>query len=440
MSSLDIRSLYSCILLFCLSVIVRALLSFLETSVTALRLFRLKEIAQSTHKYKPLLKALEKDPHKVLVTILVANNLTEVTAAMLGTHVTSVIAQEFNFSAGLSMLFGVLFTTLVILIFGEIIPKHFAKARGEKLFGSTLWATNAVFFILSPFVTILVGFIDRFILRSYAGKDSDSSHDIISEKEIQFLIDYINEKGLMELQKTTMLKSIFQLGNTPARDIMIPANRIVSLSVHAHNQEALRVFSKCHFSRLPIYEDTPDNIIGMIHQKDLFLLLAKNEERPLRDSMRPIIFVPESMKVNQLLKELREQRMHMAMVLNEHGTITGMITLEDVLEEIVGDIKDEHEAIDEKIISLKNGSWLVDARIELEELGALLTLQFETEDALTLSGFLSEQLQHLPRKGERIFYKNFYFQVQQATLKQVKQVLIFAAKPSANYSPFKSEL
>ena len=156
--------------------------------------------------------------------------------------------------------------------------------------------------------------------------------------------------------------------------------------------------------------------------------------------MRPIIFVPESMKVNQLLKELREQRMHMAMVLNEHGTITGMITLEDVLEEIVGDIKDEHEAIDEKIISLKNGSWLVDARIELEELGALLTLQFETEDALTLSGFLSEQLQHLPRKGERIFYKNFYFQVQQATLKQVKQVLIFAAKPSANYSPFKSEL
>jgi len=423
-------SLYASILFFCVAVAGRALLSFLETSVTALRLFKLKEIARSTHKYGPLFRALESDPHKVLVTILVANNLTEVTAAMLGTHVTSVIAQELHLSAGVSVLLGIILTTLVILIFGEIIPKHFAKARGEKLFGSTLWATNAVFFILSPFVTFLVGLIDRFILAPYAHSGAESSQDIVSEKEIQFLIDYIDEKGLMELQKTTMLKSIFQLGNTAARDIVVPANKIVALRVDASTQEALRVFSKCHFSRLPVYEETPDNIVGLAHQKDLFLLLAKGEERPLREIMRPLIFIPETMKVNQLLKELREQRMHMAIVLNEHGIITGLVTLEDVLEEIVGDIKDEHEVSDEKIIPLKNGNWLVDASIELDELSVLLRISFDTEDALTLAGFLNEQLQHLPRKGERIFYRNFYFQIQQATKKHVTQVLIFASKPS----------
>ncbi len=371
--------------------------------------------------------ALEKDPHKVLVTILVANNLTEVTAAMLGTHISTTIAQDWHFSAGLSMLFGVLFTTLIILIFGEIIPKHMAKSRGEKLFSSTLWAMNAVFRVLYPFVTVLVGAIDRlFFAKTSAAHDE--SHEITSEKEIQFLIDHSNEKGLMELQKSTMLKSIFELGTTPVRDIMVPANRIVSLSVNADNTQALKAFGKCHFSRIPVYEDSLDNIIGLIHQKDLFLLFSRQEEKPLRASMRPIMFIPETLKVSQLLKELREQRMHMALALNEHGIITGLVTLEDALEEIVGEIRDEHEALDEKILPLKNGSWLVDARIELEELESLLGIQFETEDALTLSGFLNEQLHHVPRKGERVFYKNYSFQIQQATTKNVTQVLIIDTK------------
>jgi CBS domain containing-hemolysin-like protein len=138
------------------------------------------------------------------------------------------------------------------------------------------------------------------------------------------------------------------------------------------------------------------------------------------------LFIPESIKVSQLLKEFKQQHMHIAMVLNEHGSIIGLVTLEDVLEEIVGEITDEYEEVNEKIVALKHDSWLVDASIELDKLGAYFNISFETEDAVTLSGFLIERLQRLPKKGDRFSYKSYNFQVQQASPKRILQVLIFA--------------
>ena len=222
-----------------------------------------------------------------------------------------------------------------------------------------------------------------------------------------------------------MLKSIFELGTTPVKEIMIPEAEVVSISVHTEVKDALQLFAKYPFSRLPVYEGEFENIIGMLHQKDLFLMLLRNESKTLRDLMRPIIFIPETIKVNQLLREFREQRMHIAMVINEFGSITGLVTLEDVLEEIVGDIRDEYEAVVPKIIPLKTGSWLVDASINLEELGTLLPITFEAEQALTLGGFLTEQLNHLPKKGEQVTYKGYTFKIQKASPKRVFQVLVF---------------
>jgi CBS domain containing-hemolysin-like protein len=166
----------------------------------------------------------------------------------------------------------------------------------------------------------------------------------------------------------------------------------------------------------------------MVHQKDLFLIWSKHEDKTLKDIMRPILFIPESVKVNQLLREFRQQHMHIAIVINEFGGVTGLVTLEDVLEEIVGEINDEYEPTSEKVVPLKQGGWLVDAAITLEELQELLHMSFETESALTLGGFLTEQLQHLPKKGERVLYKKHYFQIQKASAKRVFQVLIFEEK------------
>lgn len=417
--------LYYNIVLFLISLFFCALFSFLETSITALRLFKLKELEKITGKYKGLFDALENNPHRVLITILIANNLANVTAATISSQIMESLSNMLNVSEGIGFSIGIGLTTFAILIFGEVVPKNLAKFQGERIFKSLLWFTNLVFRIFGPVVNILVKISDFFINKFRGAKHAESTEYVTSEKEIQFLIDYINEKGLMDRQKTLMLKSIFKLSTTHAREIMVPETAIISINSELTLEEALNVFCTYKFSRLPVYEKDSDNIIGMLHQKDLFLRLSKHENKAIKDIVRPIIFVPESMKVFQLLKELKDQRMHIAMVVNEHGSITGLVTLEDVLEEIVGEITDEYEAVPEKIITLKPGAWLVDGGIELDELTGLLNIEFETGHALTLGGFLTEYLQRVPKKGEQVIYKKYHFQVQNADHKRVFQVLLF---------------
>ena len=434
MGSPSIESLTTPIAFFCITLAFRALFSFLETSVTALRLFKLKELAQTNKRYETLFDTLEKNPHRVLITILIANNLADMTCAALATGITEQVFARLNLSSGLGFSVGIGAAALAILIFGEIIPKNIAKSRGDKLFNSTLWLINILFYICYPIVTFLTKFSDM-VISLIGGKrtDEDSTEWVSSEKEIQFLIDYINQKGLIETEKTEMLQNIFDLGSIPVKEIMVPATDIISVNVKATIKDTLNIFSKHHFTRLPVYEEKLDNVVGMVHLKDIFTLLSRNEDKPLKDIVRTILFVPESMKVNQLLRELRQQHQHIAMVINEHGIITGLITLEDVLEEIVGDISDEHEMTNEKIIALKQGGWLVDGSAPLEDLAEHLLISFETEDSLTLGGFLTEQLQHLPKKGERIVYKGYTLQVQKASNKRVLQVLVFKDKLKGDY-------
>jgi len=429
MGSPGIESVTAPIAFFFITLAFRAVFSFLETSVTALRLFKLKELAQTNTRYASLFDTLEKNPHRVLITILIANNLADMICAALATSITEQLFAGLNLSSGLGFSVGIGMAALAILIFGEIIPKNIAKSRGDKLFNSTLWIINILFYVCYPIVSFLTKFSD-FIISCIGGNKTDESSTewVSSEKEIQFLISYINQKGLIETEKTEMLQNIFDLGSIPIKEIMVPATEIISVSAKATIKETLNIFSKHHFTRLPVYADKLDNVVGMVHLKDVFTLLSKNEDKPLKDITRTIFFVPESMKVNQLLRELRQQHQHIAMVINEHGIITGLITLEDVLEEIVGDISDEHENANEKIVTLKQGGWLVDGSTSLEDLSDHLDITFESEDSLTLGGFLTEQLQHLPKIGERIIYKTFTFQVQKASNKRVLQVLVFKDK------------
>lgn len=417
-------SLYSNTIWFIISLILCALFSFLETSLTALRLFKLKELASSTKRYSKLFFELETNPNRILTTVLVAYNLANVLAAIFSNELMEALVKSLNLSERLGFAIGILITTTTILL-ADLIPKNLAISHGDRLFGSTLWMTNVIYYMFYPFVTFLVKFTD-WVTRIISPTGSmDTSEAITSEKEIQFLIDYINDKGLMERHKTAMLKSIFELGVTAVREIMVPETKVVSISVNATLKDSLDIFAKCQFTRLPVYEDETDNIIGMLHQKDVFQLLSKNQDRPLKDLVRPIMFVPESAKAIKVLKEFREQRMHIAMVLNEFGGIIGLVTLEDVIEEIVGEISDEYEEIPEHVIALQSGGWLVDASINLEELVTLLGIEFETEDALTLAGFLTEQLQHVPKKGEEISFKGYNFKVQQSSAKRIYKVLIY---------------
>jgi CBS domain containing-hemolysin-like protein len=360
----------------------------------------------------------------VLITILIASSFADVITAALATHIMETIFAHYQLSSGLGFSLGIGIATISILVFGEIIPKNLAKGRGEGLFKSTLWIINGIFYTLYPLVTVLLTFSTFFVSKITGPMKDDGSEWVSSEKEIQFLIGYIKDKGLMESEKNAMLQSIFELGNTPVKAVLVPMGDIVSVDASLTSKDIVDLFLKYGFTRFPVYEGKKDNIIGMVHLKDIFELKARHEVQPLKDVMRPILYVPESVKVNQLLREFKEQYMHIAIVLDEHGGMIGMVTLEDLLEEIVGEIRDEYELATQKIMTLKDGGWLADAGMPLEELKGVLNVEFETAGAHTLGGFMAEKLGHFPQKGENICHDRFYFQVQQATEKRVLQVLI----------------
>ncbi len=402
-----------------------ALFSYLETTITAVRFFKIRELAQTAKSYRSLLLILENQPHRILITILIACNLSNVVAAALSTNIMEELFARLQWSEGLGFSVGIAVATISILIFGEIVPKNFAKLNGERFLGSTLWLLNVIYITLYPLVKLL-SITSDFIIGK---KNMQSSEQITSEKEIRFLIDYINQKGLMEHEKSAMLQNIFRICSTKIKEILVPLPDMVIIETNASIKDALKLFIKYQFSRLPVYEEKEDNIVGILYQKDLFEYLQKGVyKKPIRDVMRPVLFIPESMKVNQVLKDFKAKHVHMALVLNEYGAIAGLVTLEDVLEEIVGEIKDEHEVGSDHIVTLQDGTWLATGSTQLEELSNLLNIFFEVETAVTLGGFLIEKLQHVPGKGERLTYENYIFQIQKASPRRILKVLIFKKK------------
>lgn len=415
------KLLFDCAL-FLASLCFCALLAFMETSITAIRLFKVKELQRSTPKYETFFKTLEAHPQYVLMTVLIAVNMMCITTAVLFQNIIENIFADLNLPQGLGFTIGIAMGTIIVSLVGEIIPKSIAQALDNPL-ASLLWLANGIFYVLAPIAKPLLS-ISKYITR----KNPDHDEHIISEQEIRFLINYIEKKGLMEQDKTHMLQNIFRMETTHVKEIIIPKSDIISVKIDSNIMDILNLFKNSQFSRFPVYKDNPENIVGIIYQKDLFWSLhLESKEVNINKLVKPIIFVPDSLKVSELLKEFKKQHIHMAMVLDEYGSTIGLVTLEDALEEIVGDIADEHERIYNlhKIITLQeNLEWSVDGMIDLDRLGEILQIEFAAETAVTLGGFLTEYAQKLLKVGESIFYQGFCFTVKEANDKRIIQVHI----------------
>lgn len=364
---------------------------------------------------------LEQKPQYVLITILIATNMTCITTAILLQNIVEKFFTDLNMPQGFAFSIGIAAGTIVVSLIGEIIPKSVAQAKCGMI-GSWLWLANLIYKILAPFTSPLVKIAEYF-----AQSRADEEH-MISEQELQFLINYVEHKGIMDSEKVSMLQNIFRMGTTHVKEILIPNASIISVDINSSIETILALFENYRYSRFPVFESNPENIVGIIYQKDLFLNLQLNKQAfSLRDLIKPIIFVPDSLKVSELLKEFKTKSIHMAMVLDEYGSTIGLVTLEDALEEIVGDITDEHDpnAHSDKIVTITPGKeWLVDATADLDRVADLLQITFKVETAVTLGGFLTEQAQRLPQKGDRLYYKKHCFTVEKATSKRIIRVYI----------------
>ncbi|NBV40467.1 HlyC/CorC family transporter [bacterium] len=411
------------LILFFVSLIICGLFAFIETSITAMRLFKLKEIASTTKGYTKLFYTLEHKPQVLLITILIMTTLASTTWAVISERFFRELLVKIQIPESLAALIGIALSTIIMSIFGEIIPKSIAQSKGGTTFTSTLWIVNVFFYMLSPLAHLLNK------IAQYLSKQSEDENNI-TEREIQFLISHIQEKGMMEHEKTEMLQNIFRMGETHVKEILIPKNDVVSLNIENSIDGLLDMFMESKFSRFPVYQDNPENIVGIVYLKDLFLALKNKENKnqiTLKSLVRPIIFVPDSLRVSEVLKEFRRQKIHMGVVLDEYGSTIGIVTLEDALEEIVGDIDDEHEVRQhgKKITPLPDQKgWIASAAVDLDKIEHILKINFHAETAVTLGGFITEHLQRLPQKNEKIFYKDFCFEITNVNDKRILEIMI----------------
>ena len=386
-------------------------------------MFKVKELERSTSNYKTFFTTLENHPQNVLMTVLIVTNMMSITTAILLQNIVENVFADFDLPQGLGFTIGIASGTIVVSVIGEIIPKSIAQAQTNGL-GSLLWLANLIFYLISPIVRPLLA-ISRYFSRENT-ENNDSQ--IVSEQEIQFLINYIEKKGLMEQDKTSMLQNIFRMENTHVKEILVPNSNVISIDIESDIHVLMQLFNIYQYSRYPVFEGNPENIVGILYQKDVFIQLQQSQTGyRLKDLIKPIIFVPDSLKVSELLKELKRQQIHLAMVLDEYGSTIGLVTLEDALEEIVGDITDEHDPnahLREITIIVPDQEWSVDATVDLDRLEDILQINFMVETAVTLGGFLTEHAQRLLKVGENFFYKGFCFTIQQANEKRVLQVHI----------------
>ena len=371
-----------------------AFFSSAETALTTVNRVRMKALAEEgSSNAATVLKILDRYS-KMLSTILIGNNIVNLSASSL----TTVLATKTFGSYAVGIGTGVL--TLVILLFGEIIPKNTAMIYSDKI--SLVYAR--IILTLMKLFTPVVFIIDK--MSSGISKllhiDTNRRGSLMTENELKTYVDVSHEDGVIESEEREMIYNVFDFSDAVAKDIMIPRIDMVSVSLDMNYEEVLAVFKEYMYTRLPVYEEDNDNIIGMINIKDFILLTEKDGFR-VKDIMREAYYTYEYKKTADLMMEMREIAANVAFVLNEYGVTVGMITLEDLLEEIVGEIRDEYDADEEELIQqIDDHSYLVEGGMKLDDINDALDTDFDSEDYDSIGGLIIESLDRLPKDGETI--------------------------------------
>ncbi len=385
-------------------------------SSTEIAMFSLSEIkilhfVDKNFRNAKLLKKLRDKNNELLIAILIGNNLVNIAAASMAT----VLAIDLFGNTGVGIATGVM--TLFILIFGEIIPKAYATkfAKPIALFMASIM--NFFIKILYPLVWILSK------LTSSVVKE-EIEEPLMTEEEVRGMVKISKQEGSIKQQEEEMIQNIFKLDDTYAEDIMTARPDVYALEVDNRVEDVLDEIVKKGYSRIPVFEKDLDNILGLLYAKDL---LSVDKSTPIKDILRPVFFVPETKHIDSLLKDFKQKKMHLAIVVNEHGTTVGIVSIEDLIEEIVGEIYDETDTVEQTkvlIHKLSDGHFVIEGKAELEDVSNALNIVIDSDESSTLSGFVMEQLNKLPLKGDSFDFEGFSFQVKKVKSQRVEEVEI----------------
>ena len=385
-------------ILFIVLIVLLALSAFFssaETALTTVNRIRIRNLADEGNKNAKTVLKITDDSSKMLTAILIGNNIVNLSAASLTTTLA--------YSLGGSMVAiasGIL--TVAILLFGEITPKTMATIHAEKVSLAYAPIIHIFMKITTPFVFIINGLTNvvLFILRV----DPNDHKRAMTENELRTIVNVSHEDGVIESEEKEMIYNVVDLGDAKAKDVMVPRVHVTFADVNCTYEELIDIFREDKFTRLPIYEDTTDNVIGTINMKDLLLYdYGNTKEFHIRDIMREAYFTYEYKNISELLVEMRQTSFNIAIVLDEYGETSGLITLEDILEEIVGEIHDEYDENEEDFVhKISDKEYLVEGSVNLDDFNDRLELNLESEDYDSLGGFIIEHLDRLPELGDSI--------------------------------------
>ncbi|MBO5337587.1 MAG: HlyC/CorC family transporter [Lachnospiraceae bacterium] len=377
-------------------VILSGFFSSAETALSTVNRVRIRALEEEGNKRAAKVNKILDNYGKMISTILIGNNIVNLSASSLATT----LALQINLAVGIAT--GIL--TVVVLLCGEIVPKTWARISSEKL--SLLY--SGIIYRLMQILTPVIFIVDKmsnFILR-LMHIDPNQKVNAMTENELKTYVDVSHEDGVIESEEREMIYNVFDFSDSLAKDIMIPRINMVTVSLDSSYEDVLSIFRESMYTRLPVYQEDKDNIIGLINIKD-FILTGDRSAFSVKDILRDAHYTYEFKKVSDLMYEMREKTTNVAFVLNEYGATVGMITLEDLLEEIVGEIRDEYDEDEEELIKeLAENTYLVEGSMKLDDINDAVGTRLKSEDYDSIGGIIIECLDRLPEDEEEVTLPN----------------------------------
>lgn len=408
------------IIVFC--IMMSAYFSATETAFSSLNRIRLKNMAEKGNRRAAMVMKMSENYDVLLSTILIGNNIVNIASASLA---TVLFVRFLGDEAGASI--STIVTTVVVLIFGEVSPKSIAKESPEAfaMFSAPLLRIFTV--VLTPFNFF---FIQWKKLLSMVFKASEDKG--ITEEELLTIVEEARQDGGIDEQESSLIRSAIEFTELEAGDIFTPRIDVEAVSVDADQEEIARVFADTGYSRLPVYEGNIDHVVGIVYQKDFHNRVYRTGE-PLGNIIKPAMFIARNKKIGALLKELQQNKMHIAVILDEFGGTVGIVTMEDILEELVGEIWDEHDEVLPEIRQISETEYLVEGSASIDKLFDKLHKKQEFE-FVTVSGWVMELAGRIPVQGEGLSYENLEITVERMEEKRVKQIRILVRQVTEKFS------
>lgn len=402
--------------------ICSAFFSAVETAYSSFNKIRFKSLAQAGNKRAEAVLKLESKYEKLLTGILIGNNIVNIALSSIATLFFVELIRQTNPQSAESIgaTVSTIVSTVAVLIFGEISPKVIARQNADKLVVGFYPIIKFILIILTP-LTIIFGAWSTLMSKIFRSKEQST----ITEEELITIVDEAQEDGTLESDEGNLIRSAIEFSDVSAGDILTPRVEICAIPKDASVEEIAKIFIETSYSRLPVYGEDIDDIIGILHEKDFFVAYHNNNKTVTKHIKKPV-HVSEHIKITDLLQTLKTKKCHMAIVVDEFGGTMGIVTMEDIIEELIGDVWDEHDEIKEDFKEQEDGSYIVDCSAELDDFFEKFGVEIHNFEDLpqTVNGFIMKELETFPQVGDSFDFMNIHIEIQKISLKRVEKVKV----------------